>query len=248
MTNLNWWKENWKVNLPDIQKILKSKISNFIDEEKIIRLDNWVTLRATNIKMKWWIYQFEWKEYYVCRDKKDLINHIKWNKKLNIDNTRFKLNQLITTFVTDMSQLFLGMKEFNEDISNWDTENVINMREMFWYCLNFNCDIFNWNTSNVKNMWWMFTQAETFNCDISNWNTSNVENLEWMFYYAKRFNQPIWKWNTSNVKNMRTMFQWTEYFNQDLSKWNVENVTSHNLFDEKTNMRWKQESKPKFKN
>ena len=36
--------------------------------------------------------------------------------------------------VTDMSRAFEGMEDFNENISQWDTDNVTSMEAMFWGC------------------------------------------------------------------------------------------------------------------
>ena len=60
--------------------------------------------------------------------------------------------------VTDMKNLFMYMREFNEDISNWDVSNVTNMDGMFQYAIHFNQDISNWDISNIQHIW-MFTGA-----------------------------------------------------------------------------------------
>ena len=59
-------------------------------------------------------------------------------------------NDIDTSEITDMSELFAGMIKFNGDISNWDVSNVTNMGHMFYYCLSFNQDISNWDVFNVK--------------------------------------------------------------------------------------------------
>ena len=61
-------------------------------------------------------------------------------------------DKLITTKVTNMSNLFNGATEFNADISNWDTSNVTTMYRMFRSSTAFNADISNWLTSNVTTM------------------------------------------------------------------------------------------------
>ena len=70
-------------------------------------------------------------------------------------------NDIDTSKITDMSELFADMDKFNGNISNW-------------------------NVSNVTSMSWMFGLCDTFNQDISNWNVSNVEYISNMF-----FNCPI---------------------------------------------------------
>ena len=46
-----------------------------------------------------------------------------------------------TSSVTDMSGMFLGTKDFNEDISNWDTSSVKYMSVMFAGATSFNRNI-----------------------------------------------------------------------------------------------------------
>jgi surface protein len=56
---------------------------------------------------------------------------------------------------------------FNEDISNWNVENVVNMERMFFNCANFNQDISKWNLDNVKKTKYMITHAESFDLNIN---------------------------------------------------------------------------------
>ena len=51
-----------------------------------------------------------------------------------------------------MNSLFKYAIEFNEDISYWNTSNVINMNNMFNNASNFNINISKWNVKNVENM------------------------------------------------------------------------------------------------
>ena len=61
-------------------------------------------------------------------------------------------NRVVTSLVTDMSDLFLNQATFNQDISSWDTSNVTTMKDMFRGASAFNQDLSSWTVSNVLNM------------------------------------------------------------------------------------------------
>ena len=127
--------------------------------------------------------------------------------------------------VTDMSNLFFNITDFNDDITDWDVSKVTNMRQMFAYAKKFNQDISKWDVSKVTDMGTMFFHAASFNQDISQWNVSKVTDMISMFYTAVSFNKDISDWDVSNVKNMAYMFNNAVSFNQDISGWNVSKVT-----------------------
>ena len=133
-------------------------------------------------------------------------------------------NNIVTTLMTDMSELFFNRLTFNHPIGSWDTSNVTNMYSMFrntW----FNQAIGAWNTSAVTNMARMFDDAFAFNQTIGTWNTSAVRNMELMFFSAGAFNQAIGAWNTGAVTNMNSMFLGASAFNQAIGAWNTSAVT-----------------------
>ena len=141
---------------------------------------------------------------------------------------------------------------FNQDISSWDTSNVINFSVMFWDAKEFNQDISKWNTSKVINMFGAFTNASAFNQDIGNWDMSNVVDIRTMLAGATSFSQDIGKWDISNITDMYQLFQqggapigienWdtskvtgmgsmfarNEIFNKDIGNWNTSSVTNMN--------------------
>ncbi len=102
---------------------------------------------------------------YIIVDKATLKERI---------NNGDPVDKVVTTFVTDMSSLFLNKNNFNEDISSWDVSNVTNMEDMFKGASSFNQDIGSWDVSMVTKMDSMFSLTTSFNQDISGWDVSNV--------------------------------------------------------------------------
>ena len=109
------------------------------------------------------------------------------------DVLQFHPNLWDVSLITDMKNLFSGcywvykdeLKDFNEDISNWDV-------------------------SNVTTMWGVFSSSNKFNQPIGKWDVSNVTNMREMFNRSKAFNQPIGTWDVSKVTNMYCMFNSTK--------------------------------------
>ena len=117
-----------------------------------------------------------------------------------------EVNLVISSNVTDMSDMFWGAKNIRKIGQKYDTSKIKSMRSMFQGAKYFNQPINDWNTSEVTDMSYMFHRARTFNQPIGNWNTSKVTNMSGMFGGAVSFNQHIGNWNTSNVINMQGMF------------------------------------------
>ena len=144
------------------------------------------------------------------------------------DITRIIIGNWDTSNVTDMSSAFncaeksqLGRKNFNQDISRWNTSSVTTFYAMFQQQRIFNQPIGNWNTSKVTNFNYMFYGAQSFNKPIGSWNTSSATSMTQLFQGAVKFNQPIGNWNTSKVKDFSQMFFVATSFNQDISFWDV---------------------------
>jgi len=57
-----------------------------------------------------------------------------------------------TSQVTDMSELFRGKSEFNDDIGAWDTSGVTTMWRMFYGASAFNQPIGGWRVDKVTDM------------------------------------------------------------------------------------------------
>lgn len=130
-----------------------------------------------------------------------------------------------TSYVTDMSNLFLNARNLNPPIGEWDVSNVITMENMFNGANVFDQAIGQWNVGNVTNMRGMFDHAHSFNQDIGQWDVSKVTTMNGMFYSATVFNQAIGKWDVSHVTDMHSMFCGAVAFNQDI---NTKQVTADN--------------------
>jgi len=110
--------------------------------------------------------------------------------------------------------------------NNIVTTLMTNMTQLLWEAYTFNKNVSDWDTSNVTKMTMMFQDAGAFEQDISKWNVANVTLMGQMFYGASKFNSDISGWVTSNVINMSYMFKDATMFNRNLNGWNVANVTS----------------------
>lgn len=97
----------------------------------------------------------------------------------------------------NLSSMFHGAAKFNQDMSHWNTSNVLTMSNMFHGASLFNQPIGSWDTSKVTSMQGMFINAAQFNQPLTNWNTEKVTNMDYMFLGARVFNQPLTHFNTS---------------------------------------------------
>ena len=106
---------------------------------------------------------------YFPKTKDELLDIIE--KRIKAEGNNCDLNDIDVSKITNMSELFYKMKEFNGDISKWDVSNVTHMSGMFFRS-NFNGDISEWDVSKVEYMNFMFSESD-FRGDISNWNVSD---------------------------------------------------------------------------
>ena len=111
-------------------------LSQYISEKLIIRKN----------KSNGYKYHPETKE-----ELKDIIL-----KRIKDEGNEVDLNGIDVSKITNMSDLFENLVDFNGDISRWDVSNVTDMSYMFYGCENFNQDISGWDVSNVTDMFNMF--------------------------------------------------------------------------------------------
>ena len=166
-----------------------------------------------------------------------------------------RLSKVVTTLITDMSDLFGNgptsnsaerfyeyWNNFNPDISSWDVSNVTDMSRMFKRKSNyasidiyenfiseygiFNKDISKWDVSNVTNMSGMFFGCGNFAQDISSWDVSMVTDMSQMFLATLALTQDIGSWDVGNVTNMSSMFAHNRNPPFEFENWDVSKVTN----------------------
>ena len=135
----------------------------------------------------------------------------------------FKKNLIKTIF------LFLGCSSLtNIDLSNFNTQNIINMNGMFYGCSSLtNINLSNFNTQNVTDMGCMFNRCSSLKyINLSNFNTQKVTNMNGIFYGCSSLNNiNLSNFNTQNVTNMSGMFfGCSSLTNINLSNFNTQNV------------------------
>ena len=119
----------------------------------------------------------EWSSYSCQPKTKEELQDIILDR-ISQYGTKCDLNDIDTSFITDMSYLFME-SSFNGDISKWDVSKVQNMEGMFEKSV-FNGDISDWDVSKVQNMEFMFVNSK-FNQDISSWKINKYCNALYIF-------------------------------------------------------------------
>ena len=82
--------------------------------------------------------------------------------------------------VTDMSNIFNALDDFNYELSKWDVSRVTDMGGMFAEAKSFNQDLSKWDVSRVTDMQRMFNEAGSFQQTLCGaaWVNSNASKIE----------------------------------------------------------------------
>ena len=103
----------------------------------------------------------------------------------------------ISTIVINFEQMFQNSSTFvGIGLSLWKTPAATNITRMLQNCSNFNQDLSGWNTSNVITMNSVFENCTQFQgTGLYKWNTSNVTTMDSLFNNCNNFNQDLSGWN-----------------------------------------------------
>lgn len=130
----------------------------------------------------------------------------------NNGNYNYDLKSL--SFVTPIELEALSFSESGSlilaDLSNVNTENVIDMFRMFQGCYSLtSLDLSSLDTRNVTNMGRMFGVCSALtNLDLSGFDTRNVTNMCEMFFYCTSLaSLGLSSFDTRNVTDMKRMFE-----------------------------------------
>lgn len=127
--------------------------------------------------------------------------------------------------VTTANGMFRDARSLKGETANWDWNlgRLTNLSSMFSGARQFNQNLGGWDVSNITNMGNMFANTAAFNNggsdSIKNWNTGKLIFADGMFASATAFNQPIGSWNMSSATSLRRMFYGATAFNQSLADW-----------------------------
>jgi len=156
--------------------------------------------------------------------------------KLNTTVTSFNISDKNTYNLIEVS--FVGLTNYNEDISNWNTASLSQLSAAFLGCSSFNQPIGKWNTSNLVSLLATFDGATSFNQPLSTWDTSNVVNLVRTFKNATSFNQDISSWNVEKVQSFEEFMSGKssenynyQYYDNILNSWSEQNVLTNKILD-----------------
>ena len=147
--------------------------------------------------------------------------------------TNLNLSNFNTQNVINMSWMFGNCDSLtNLNLSNFNTLNVITMEGMFGNCSSLkNLNVSDFDTKNVTDMTNMFANCNSLkDLNVSNFNTKNVINMSNMFGFCKSLTKlNLSNFNTLNVVNMSTIFCFCQSLtNLNLSNFNTQNVIKMN--------------------
>lgn len=146
----------------------------------------------------------KWQKHYYAPWSKEWLPQKMWVDEIlakfytPLSSDKMKPNNL-KELMALMKEL-IKERGLNGDFNDVDTSLIDNMKDLFKKWPKFNGDITKWNVSNVVDMRGMFSGCVNFNQDISGWKVSSLQQVGgWqddsgMFYGCTSFNQNLDAW------------------------------------------------------
>ena len=217
--------------------------------------DNWDVSKA----------EFMSEMFYKCSalDNEKKVNFEKWADKVLKVKSFANMFAYCTAFTgegldkwmklgnqtEDISNMFNGCSQFDQDMKEWRVDNVKNMSGLFNSCIKFrgrglaewanrveNVEnmsfmftyvpslaekLDDWKVGKVKKMRAMFSQANTKNTNFSKWDVSSCEDFASMFAVIVTPVVGIDGWDVRKGQDFTSMFKWSPYFTADLKDWKL---------------------------
>src|SRR5690606_4398926 len=126
--------------------------------------------------------------------------------------------------VTDLSSTFaLSGIDVIPNINDWDVSTVTNLSNLFENLTDFNQSLDNWDVSNVIRMSFMFDGATKFNQPLDSWDVRKLQSISYMLRDASSFNQSLAAWQMESFVGGVGLFQRSgmscENFSYSLYSW-----------------------------
>lgn len=119
------------------------------------------------------------------------ISHYEFHMAKSASTTKLTVPDNLPAHIKDLDYMFAGVPEFNQDISLWDTSNIISMVHTFAGCYLFDQKLAFWNVSNVKDMAGMLWGCYAFRQNLNNWCVTNIS-PEMGLEFIKNTNYDRW--------------------------------------------------------
>lgn len=125
--------------------------------------------------------------------------------------------------VTTIAGMFMHASAFDNGgrALAWNTRSLIDASDAFHGAVAFNQDVSPWDTSNLVRMDNFLRGARAFNRSLA-WNTSSLQSMASAFQDATCFEgDGLCGWDVSNLQDMSCAFRGACSFCADLSRWHI---------------------------
>ena len=106
------------------------------------------------------------------------------NEALKLGKSRYKYCPKTKKELQELLRQLIEKRGNDGDFNDIDTSKITDMSELFKNFDKFNCNISSWDVSNVTDMSYMFAWCESFNQDLSSWDISKVRSKTDIFNYC----------------------------------------------------------------